>query len=64
MFNKKGVMTGLVIVEWQVLTERLHTISKVHRLYTRHKLEWMARSMGTYCEDMVKDFYISYMATL
>lgn len=42
ILNERGVMTRLVTVERRILTGSLHTVPEVHRLFTRHKLEWMS----------------------
>ena len=57
-------MTRLKTVEWRVLTGSLYTVHAVHDLFTRHRLELMARSVGPYSEEIVQDFYASYVATL
>ena len=36
----------------------------IHALFTRHRLEWMARDVGRYSEELVREFYASYAATL
>ena len=58
------VITRLVIVERRVLKGSLHTIPDVHNLFTFHRLELMARSLGSYKKNIFRDFYASYMATL
>ena len=37
---------------------------EIHNLFTRHQLEWTARALGHYSEEMVREFYASYVATL
>ena len=37
---------------------------EIHNLFTRHRLEWTARPLGRYSEEMVQEFYASYVATL
>ena len=37
---------------------------EIRNLFTRHHLEWTARSLGRYSEEMVREFYASYVATL
>ena len=37
---------------------------EIHNLFTRHRLEWIAHSLGRYNEEMVREFYASYVATL
>ena len=36
----------------------------IHNLFTRYRLEWTARPLGLYIEEMVREFYASYVATL
>ena len=56
MLNDKMMMTRLVIVERRVLKGSLHTIPDVHNLFTFHRLELMARSLGSYKKDIFRDF--------
>ena len=37
---------------------------EIHNIFTRHRLEWTARPLGRYSEEMVREFYASYVATL
>lgn len=62
--NNKGVMTRMVTVERQVLKGSLHTFPVEHDLFTRHRLEWMVMSIGSYSKKMVLKFYASYLVTL
>ena len=39
-------------------------MSEIHNLFTRHHLQWTAHPMGRYNEEMVREFYASYVATL
>ena len=64
MFNEKGVMTRLVYVERWVVMGSLHTIPEVHTVFKMNKLEWMARSLGSSSEEIVRELYDSYVATL
>ena len=59
----KGVMTRTLTFERRVLTGSLPTMPEIHNL-TRHRLEWTARPLGRYSEEMVREFYASYVATL
>lgn len=43
---------------------RLHTVLEVHLLFNKHKFEWVARSLGSYSEEIVREFYTSYVVTL
>ena len=36
----------------------------IHNLLTRHSLEWTARPLGRFSEEMVREFYAAYVATL
>ena len=51
-------------VERRVLKGSLHTVPEVQNLFTCHKLEWMARSLETYREKVVREFYAAYVAIL
>ena len=37
---------------------------EIHNLFTRHRLERTTRPLGRYSEEMVREFYASYVATL
>ena len=37
---------------------------EIHNLFTRHRLEWKAHPLGHYSEDLVQEFYASYVAIL
>ena len=39
-------------------------MSEIHNPFTRHRLEWTARPLGRYSEEMVREFYASYIETL
>ena len=60
----KGVMTRTLTLERRVLTGSLPTMPKIHNLFTKHRLKWTARPLGRYSEEMVREFYASYVATL
>ena len=36
----------------------------IHELFTKYRLEWMAGDVGLYSEEMVRQFYPSYVVTL
>ena len=36
---------------------------EIHNIFTRHRLEWTARPLGRYSEEVVREFYASYVAT-
>uniref|UniRef100_M1DU07 Integrase core domain containing protein n=1 Tax=Solanum tuberosum TaxID=4113 RepID=M1DU07_SOLTU len=57
-------MARLITEERRVLTGSLHTVPDIHRLFKLHKCDWMARDAGTYSEEIVREFYASYAATL
>jgi len=56
MINEKGNMARLINEEHKVLTGSLHTMPDVHRLFQKHKCEWMARNLGIYSEEIVRQF--------
>lgn len=64
MFNEKGIINRLASVELQILTGSLHTVPEVHRLFKWHNFESMARSLGSYREEIAREFYTSYLSTL
>lgn len=64
MLKNKGVMTRTLTVELRVLTESLHCVPDAHALFTRDRLEGMDRSVGHYREEVVREFYASYVETL
>ena len=57
-------MTRTFTWERRVLTKSLPTMPEIHNLFTRHRMEWIARSLGRYSEKLVREFYASYVATL
>ena len=57
-------MTGTLTLERRVLTGSLPTMPEIHNLFTRHRLEWTACSLGRNSEKFVREFYASYVATL
>ncbi|KAG5585436.1 hypothetical protein H5410_045870 [Solanum commersonii] len=64
IINDKQKMARLITEEHRVLTGSLHTVPKIHRLFNLHKCDWMARDPETYNEEIVREFYASYAATL
>ncbi|TMX03693.1 hypothetical protein EJD97_014822 [Solanum chilense] len=62
--NDKGVMTRTLTLERQVLTRSPPTMPAIHEIFTRHRLEWKARDVGRYSEEMVREIYALYVATL
>ena len=64
MINDKQKMARTITEERRVLTGSLHTVPDIHRLFNFHRCDWMARDPGTYSEEMVREFYVSYAATL
>ena len=64
MVNDKQKMARLITEERRVLIGSLHTVPDIHRLFKLHKCDWMARDPGTYSEEIVREFYASYAATL
>uniref|UniRef100_M1DVG6 Integrase core domain containing protein n=1 Tax=Solanum tuberosum TaxID=4113 RepID=M1DVG6_SOLTU len=64
MITDKEKISRIVTEERRVLIGSLHTVPDIHRLFNLHKCYWMARDPGTYSEEMVREFYASYAATL
>uniref|UniRef100_M1D9Y1 Integrase core domain containing protein n=1 Tax=Solanum tuberosum TaxID=4113 RepID=M1D9Y1_SOLTU len=42
----------------------LHTVRAIEKLLKWHKCDWMARSPGKFSEEMTRDLYASYAATV
>ena len=57
-------MTQTLTLERRVLTGSLSTMPEIHNLFTRHRLEWTTCPLEHYNEEMVREFYASYVATL
>ena len=57
-------MTRTLTLERQILMGSLPTMPKIYALFTRKRLEWMARDVGRYSEELVREFDTSYVATL
>ena len=51
-------------MERRVLTVSLPTLPEIHNLFTIHRLEWTTPSLGRYSEELVREFYASYVDTL
>ena len=49
----KGVITRTLTLERRVLTGSLPTMPEIHNLFTRSRLEGIARLLGRYSEEMV-----------
>ena len=60
----KGVMTRTLTLEWRVLTWSLPMMPEIQNLFNRHRLEWTTCPLGRYSEEMVREFYASYVETL
>ena len=39
-------------------------MQQIYNLFTRHRLEWTSRSLGRCSEELVWEFYDSYLATV
>lgn len=64
MLNEKGVITQLIIEERLFLTGSFPTVFKVQRLFNFHKYDWMAQDLDSYSDEIVREFYASYIGTL
>ncbi|KAG5584926.1 hypothetical protein H5410_045360 [Solanum commersonii] len=64
MLIEKDIMVRLVTDERRVLIGSLHTAPAIHELFHRHRCDWMARSPGSFTEEIVREFYASYVSTL
>ena len=57
-------MTQTLTLERRVLTGSIPTMPEIYNLFTTHQLEWTARLLGRYSEELVREFDASYIATL
>ena len=64
MLNDKGVMTKTITVEQRLLTGIFPTMLSIHYVFTRHQLEFIARSVGLYNKEVVRELYVYYIETL
>uniref|UniRef100_M1DXE6 Integrase core domain containing protein n=1 Tax=Solanum tuberosum TaxID=4113 RepID=M1DXE6_SOLTU len=64
MLNEKDRKIRLVTEEHQAITRSLHTTPAIHELFQKHRCEWMARSLGSFSEEIVREFYASDPTTL
>lgn len=64
MLNEKGVMTLLVIVECRVIMGSFPMVPKVNKMFNLHELNLMAQDLDSYTEEIIREFYVSYVASL
>ncbi|KAG5631584.1 hypothetical protein H5410_003301 [Solanum commersonii] len=64
MVNDKQKMARLITEERRVLMGSLYAVRDINRLFNLHKCDWMAQDPGTYSEEIVREFYAFYVATL
>ena len=64
MLIDKEVITRLVTEECHVLKVSYHPVPEVDRLFHLHKCDWMAQDLQAYNEEVVPEFYASYVATI
>ncbi|KAG5599535.1 hypothetical protein H5410_030905 [Solanum commersonii] len=64
MIKQPRLTRQLAQKEHRVLTGSLHTVPDIHRLFNLYKCDWMARDPGMYSEEIVRELYASYAATL
>ena len=57
-------MTRTLTLERRVLKRSLLTMPEVHNIFSRHQQEWTTRSLVRYSEELVRELYASYVATL
>ncbi|WMV50329.1 hypothetical protein MTR67_043714 [Solanum verrucosum] len=57
-------MARTITVEHRVLTGSLHSAPVMKDFFRRHKCEWMAWDPENYSEEMTREFYASYAATV
>lgn len=64
MLTEKERIARLVSEERRILTSSLHTAPDIQKLFQRYRCEWMARSLGCFSEEIVRELYVSYAASL
>uniref|UniRef100_M1DJ30 Integrase core domain containing protein n=1 Tax=Solanum tuberosum TaxID=4113 RepID=M1DJ30_SOLTU len=57
-------MARIITEEHQVLIESFHIVPAIEELFKRHISEWIARCPGNFSEEMTREFYASYAATV
>ena len=64
MLHYKRVMTRPVTVEWRLITGILHTVPDGNGLFTRHRIELLTKTVGSYREEIMREIYASYVVIL
>lgn len=64
MQNDKGFMNQTLTIKRWVLIGSVHIVPSIHDLFLHHQLEWRARSVGLYNEELEREFYVFYVLTL
>uniref|UniRef100_M1DUG9 Integrase core domain containing protein n=1 Tax=Solanum tuberosum TaxID=4113 RepID=M1DUG9_SOLTU len=64
MFNEHEKMARIITEECRVLTQSLHTVPTIEELFRRYMCEWITQSLGKFSEEMTREFYASYAATV
>uniref|UniRef100_M1DI66 Integrase core domain containing protein n=1 Tax=Solanum tuberosum TaxID=4113 RepID=M1DI66_SOLTU len=64
MLNKQEKIARLVTDERRVLTGSLSTTPAIHDFFRRHMCEWMERIPRSYSDELVREFYASYAASI
>ena len=54
----------MVIVEQRILIGILQSFLDVLELFTRHGIKLIARRLGSYSMDIIREFYASYVENL
>lgn len=58
------MITRTLTLQRRVLIGILHNVPVVHDLFTCRRIELLVRSVGSYWEDIVRQFYTSYIEDL
>uniref|UniRef100_M1D9G9 Integrase core domain containing protein n=1 Tax=Solanum tuberosum TaxID=4113 RepID=M1D9G9_SOLTU len=64
MLNENDKRARLITEEHRDLKDSIHTAPIIVGLFHKHRCKWMAQPQSTYNEEIVKEFYASYAATI
>ncbi|WMV25868.1 hypothetical protein MTR67_019253, partial [Solanum verrucosum] len=63
-WNEHQRQTRTITQERRVLIVSLHIVPTIKELFKTHKCEWMAQSPGKFSDEMARELYASYVATV
>uniref|UniRef100_M1DR53 Uncharacterized protein n=1 Tax=Solanum tuberosum TaxID=4113 RepID=M1DR53_SOLTU len=64
MLNENDKPDRLIAEEHRDLKDSVHTDPIIKGLFRKHRFKWMAQPQGTYNEEIIKEFYAYYAATV